>query len=139
MAVTTLESLVLRGVSVVRNGGSEKRIGSKLAGERTSAYRPIHTPTSRFPAANQPMPWLNPDIGDDAMQQAGRPGSAGVLASRSLASARASAAVAWPLAKAPRDRFTTTQGSVLARCPRTGPAFGGREASTASTQGEGQG
>lgn len=138
MAVTTLESLVLRGVSVETIGGSEKRIGSK-AGEQTSAYRPIHTPTSRFPAANQPMPWLNPDNGDDARQQAGRPGSAGVLASRSLASARAAAPSVWALAKAPRERFTATQGLVLVRCPRTGPSFGGRQTSTASTQGEGQG
>jgi len=84
MAVSILESLVQRVVSVVRNVGTELRIGSKsAAGEPSALFLPYSTPS--YPAAgNKPngRPWHEPQ---GTACAAGRPGSSGsVPASRCL-------------------------------------------------------
>jgi len=90
MAVTMLETLVLRTVSVVGNVGTEReRIGSMSAADQTLANLSlICDPSPSYPPAdNQPKPRPGHAFMAEAVGRAGRSGSwQGALTYRSPAS-----------------------------------------------------
>ena len=121
MAVITLETLVLRGGSVVRDvvtgrAGSGCRAAKRQA--PTLPY-PMRQPTLRYPSAeHEPVRRLtrvNANDADNAADRAGRPGSGVGMPSRQRLAQSAGLAGRGPRLRAGwrRDRFTVGRRLVL--------------------------
>ena len=113
MAVTYLESLVLRGVSVVSNVGTTlKRIGSKPATDQTSASFSLTYPSPSYP---------RPACGFAVC----RSGSLwGVLASRSHASSALGMVLSRPSLSGERIASAACRRAALSVARRQGPGRG---------------
>jgi hypothetical protein len=119
MAVMTLETLVLRGGSVVRDvvtgrAGSGCRAAKRQA--PTLPY-PMRQPSHHYPSAEQePNRWLNRvNDADDAADRAGRPGSGVGMPSRHSLAQPAGLAGRGPRFRAGwcPDRFTVGHCTAL--------------------------